>query len=132
MAKLPLTRPVYMRELGQRMKLPTREARRALRRIEHAKKVRLLFTSRTNKRGRLWTTESLIHKHCRELVDRPQRALQEVRQFSARMSEKLERLKTDFEIMKAQVDHDLSEIRDAISRIERRATQDQASSRACL
>jgi chromosome segregation ATPase len=118
--KLPLTKPIYMAELGRRMGLPTREARRALRRIEYSRKVRLLFDSRTERQGRLWTTESLLQKYCAELIDRPRRALHEAKVFKAALTEKIDDLKESLESVKTYSEQELSELRARLSRLERR------------
>lgn len=116
MAKLPMTRPVYMAELGRRMGMTSREARTVLRKIEHARKVKLLFDSRTERQGRLWTTEALLAKHCPELFDRPKRALGEVRQFVRRVSEKIDELEKEVDSLKTQQEEELSLIRAELRR----------------
>lgn len=120
MAKLPLTKPIYMAELGRRMGLPTREARRVLRRIEYARKVRLLFDSRTQRQGRLWTTEALLQKYCSELIDRPRRALHEAKIFKAALTEKIEELQENLESVKTYSEQELSELRARLLRVEQR------------
>lgn len=119
MAKLPLTRPIYMRELGRRMGLPTREARTVLRKLEHARKVRLLFDARTERQGRLWTTEALLQKYCSELIDRPRRALHEVKIFKTALTEKIEELKEELENVKTYSEQELSSVRARLNRLER-------------
>jgi hypothetical protein len=119
MPKLPLTRPIYMAELGRRMRCPTREAKRALRRIEHVKRVRLLFKSKRTQRGRLWTTEALIQLHCAQLIDRPKRISQEARAFTRSVTEKLTEIAEDLETVKAANDQGLSELRAEIERLKR-------------
>jgi hypothetical protein len=118
MTRLPLTKPIYMRELGKRMGLPSREARTVLRKLEHARGVRLLFSSRTERQGRLWTTEALIWKHCPELVDRSRRALGEVRSFTSRVSEKMRDLEQEMEKLEAKQEQELSELRASINRLK--------------
>jgi hypothetical protein len=109
-----------MAELGRRMGLSTREARRALRRLERSRQVRLLFDSRTERQGRLWTTDALLQKYCRELVDRPKRALQEARAFKRGLTEKIEDLSTDVDSLKAQTEQELSELRARLAKVESR------------
>jgi chemotaxis response regulator CheB len=127
MAKLPLTRPIYMAELGRRMGMPSREARRHLRKVEHARKVRLLFDSRTERQGRLWTTEALLLKHCPELIDRPRRALNEVRAYSSRLTEKVTSVEESVDRLEAELEQGLSEVRATLARLEERATHDTTS-----
>jgi len=119
-AKLPLTRPVYMAELGRRMGMPTREARTVLRKLEHSRKVKLLFDARTERQGRLWTTEALLSKYCPELLDRPRRALHEAKVFKAALTEKIEELREDLSGLKSQSEQDLSELRARVLRLEQR------------
>lgn len=120
MAKLPLTKPIYMAEVGKRMGLSTREARRVLRKIEWGRKVKIIFDSRKHQQGRLWTTEALLLKYCPELVDRPRRALGEVRQFSARVSEKIEDVTNRIERLEDSIEQGLSEVRAKLARLEKR------------
>jgi hypothetical protein len=117
-AKLPLTRPIYMAELGRRMGLPTREARTVLRKLEHSRRVRLLFDARTERQGRLWTTEALLQKHCSELIDRPRRALHEAKVFKQALTEKIVELKEDLEGVKTYSEQELSSLRARVARLE--------------
>jgi hypothetical protein len=116
MAKLPLTRPLYMAELGKRMGLPTREARRCLRRIEHSRKVKLLFKSTEGEKARFWTTESLLAKYYPELVDKPRRAAGEVRQFVKRVSEKFDEIEREMGKLKAQQEEEVGALRAQLRR----------------
>lgn len=118
-SKLPLTKPVYMAEVGRRMGVSTREARRILRRIEWGRKVKIIFDSRKHQQGHLWTTEALLLKYCPELVDRPRRALGEVRQFSARVSEKVDDIKKTVDRLEDKLEQELSEVRGLIQRIKK-------------
>lgn len=118
MGKLPLTRPIYMRELGRRMGMTAREARTQLRKLERSRRVKLIFDSRTTMQGRLWTTEALLAKHCPELVDRPRRALGEVRTFVSRVSAKIEDLRKEIVRVEAKHDQELSELRVALEELE--------------
>jgi len=118
MAKLPLTKPVYMAELGRRMGLPAREARRALRRIEYGRKVKLLFKSRRAKQGRLWTTEALLRVHCRELIDRPKRIEQEARAFARSLTEKIDDVREFAENWKSALEQEVSELRSALAKLQ--------------
>jgi hypothetical protein len=118
MAKLPLTKPIYMAELGRRMGMPAREARRALRRIEHGRKVKLLFKTRRTQRSRLWTTEAILRRFCPEFIDRPKRIEQEARHFVRAMTEKIQELQEDLENLKAANDQGLSELRAEVERLK--------------
>lgn len=117
--KLPLTRPIYMAELGRRMGMPAREARRALRRLEHERRVRVLWKTRRTQRGRLWTTEAVLSKYFPQLIDRPKRLQQETRAFARSVTEKLEEIAAQLEQVKAANDEGLSEVRGEIARIKR-------------
>ncbi len=119
MSKLPLTRPIYMAELGRRMGMPAREARRALRRIEHSRKAQLLFKTRRTQRGRLWTTEAVLRRYCPQLIDRPRKTEQETRQFVKSLVEKIDGLMQDLEHVKAANDQALSELRAEVDRLIR-------------
>jgi hypothetical protein len=120
MTKLPLTRPIYMAELGRRMGMPAREARRALRRVEHSKKARILFKTRRTQRGRLWTTEAILRRYCPQFIDRPRKTEQETRVFVKSLTQKVDDLEDRYIRLKDWVDHELSELRAAVGEHVRR------------
>lgn len=89
-----------------------REARTYLRRLEHRKKVTLLFKN-PGRNGHWWTTEPLLRVHLRELHDRPQRVLTEVRGYQSHVRKQIEGVREE---LGAEID----DLRSLVTMLQRR------------